>query len=49
MDEGSIAFSVALLAGYLAIVVLIVVPGSHWCHDEKCVRLVKERKGDIPK
>lgn len=37
------AFSIGLFAGWLAFVVWVTVPGSHWCHDEHCERLRKER------
>lgn len=42
--SSDLAFSIALLAGWLALVVWLMMPGSHWCHDEHCDRYQKEKK-----
>lgn len=50
MDAGrDLALTIALLCAYLVVVVLMVMPSSHWCHDPTCERLRKEKGGDRPK
>jgi len=41
--SSDLAFSIGLLAGWLALVVWMTWPSNHDCHDDRCERKLRDK------